>query len=52
MQKKKIRLFLCDYIINNNENEVENEKRSHTYDINRPRPTHRHKLLNTKHILI
>ena len=51
MCKKQVRLFLCDYMINDNENEVENEKRSHTYGINRPRPSHRHKLLNTKCIL-
>ena len=28
------------YLINNNENEAENENRSHRYDINSPSPRH------------
>ena len=31
------------YMINHNKNEDENEKRSHRYDINRPRSRHGHK---------
>ena len=27
-------------MIDNNENKIENEKKSHRYDINRPRPRH------------
>ena len=34
-------------MINKKENEAENEKRSHRYDINRPRPRTGHKY--TKH---
>ena len=49
MCKKQVCLFSCDYMINNNENEVENEKKSHRYGKNRP--SHRHNLRNIKCVL-
>ena len=38
--QKQARLFKRGYMIDNNENKIENEKKSHRYDINRPRPRH------------
>ena len=35
-------------MINDNENEAENEKQIHRYDINRPRPKHGHKCAKYK----
>ena len=40
MYEKQIRLFKWGYILNDNENETENEKRWHRYDINRHRLRH------------
>ena len=42
MCKKQVRLFSCDYMINDNEMRVKMKNRSHRYDINRPRSRHRH----------
>ena len=39
-------------MINHNENEDENEKRSHIYDINRPMSSHGHKCSKYKKCLI
>ena len=41
--KHHICLYSIDYINNDNQNEDENEKRSHRYDINRPRSRQGHK---------
>ena len=35
MYKKQLRLFKRSYMINDNENMTENEKRSQRYDMNR-----------------
>ena len=46
-----MRLNSRDYTINHDENEDENEKRSHRYDINRPRSRHGHKYSKYKKCL-
>ena len=45
---KKVRLFKWGYVINDIENELETENRSHRYDINRPRPTQDINILDIK----
>ena len=44
-------LYSWDYIINHNENEDKNEKRSNKYDITRPRSRHEHKYSKYKKCL-
>ena len=39
-------------MVNDNENAAKNEKKSHRYDKNRPRPRNRQNLLNMKCILL
>ena len=41
--KEQVCPYSWDYTINHNENEYENKKRSHRYDINRPRYGNGHK---------
>ena len=43
MYKKQLRLFKRSYMINDNENKTENEKRSQRYDMNRLKSRHKHK---------
>ena len=45
---KKVRLFKWGYVINDIENELETENRSHRYDISRPRPTQDINILDIK----
>ena len=44
-------LYPCYYMINYNENEDENEKRSHRYDKNKPWFRHEHKYSKYKNCL-
>ena len=44
-------LYPCYYMINNNENEDENEKRSHRYDKNKPWFRNEHKYSKYKNCL-
>ena len=49
MYKKQVHSFKWDYMMNDNENKAENEKkRSSRYHINRPRPRHEHKYTKYK----
>ena len=45
MYKKQLHLFKWGCTIYGNENEYENEKQLHRYDINRTRPKHVHRYI-------
>ena len=45
MYKKQVHLFKWGCTIYGNENEYENEKQLHRYDINRTRPKHVHRYI-------
>ena len=48
ISKKQMCQHSWDYTVNHNKNEEQNEKRSHRYDINRPRSSHGYKYSNYK----